>query len=148
MSRRSDALTGDMFSTIPTPAPMTPGSMDYRSRISLMVGEILKTYPGSRYEVAARASEMADVETSKAILDAYAAESREESNLPLWKAPVIELVTGSRILAEWHAEVLGGRILWGEEVTDAEVGRAERQIAELQEQVKALKQFKKQQGVR
>lgn len=141
--RRPDTLTGDLFSKIPTPMPETPGTMDFRARVSLMVSQMLKEYPGTRYQVAARMSELADVETSKAILDAYTAESREESNLPLWKAPVIELVTNTRHLAEWHAAVLGGRILWGDEVTDADVGRTERQIAELQAQLSALKEFQK-----
>lgn len=146
VSRRPDTSTGDLFSQIPTPAPQTPGSMDYRRRIAALVSDILPAK--RRYEVAARMSELADVETSKALLDSYTAESREASNLPLWKAPIMEIVTGSRVLAEWHASVLGGRILWGAEVTDADIGRTERQIAELQEQLRALRAFQKQQGAR
>lgn len=146
MSRRSDALTGDMFANISAPAPLTPGSMDFRSRISSLTAEVLKAYPGSRYEIAAKASELADVETSKAVLDAYASESRPEFNLPLWKAPVIEIVTGTRIYAEWHAGILGGRILWGAEVLDADVGRTGREITELEEQLKKLKQYQKRGG--
>lgn len=145
MSRnRSDALTGELFSTIPTPLPLLPGSMDFRRSIAQLVSQSLKDAPGSRYIVAARMSELADVETSKALLDSYTAESRDECNLPLWKAPLIEAATGSRVLAEWHASVLGGRVLWGVEITDADIGRTERQITELQSQLKDLKQFQKQ----
>ncbi|HEY0503588.1 MAG TPA: hypothetical protein VGD42_08840 [Lysobacter sp.] len=146
MSRiRSDALTADLFSTIPTPMPQTPASMDFRRPVAQLVTQLLKDAEGSRYVVAARMSELADVETSKALLDSYTAETREECNLPLWKAPLIEAATGSRLLAEWHAGVLGGRVLWGAEITDADIGRCNRQIAELQEQLKALQRFQKQQ---
>lgn len=145
MSRsRSDALTGELFSTIPTPAPLSAGTMDYRRGVANLVSQILKEAADSRYVVAARMSELADHETSKAILDSYTAETREECNLPLWKAPLIEAATGSRSLAEWHAGVLGGRVLWGAEITDADIGRTERQIHELQEQLKGLKQFQRQ----
>ena len=147
MSRRSDALTGDLFSNIPAPAPLTPGSMDYRSRVAVLVADALKATPDDRFMVAARMSGLAGVETSAAVLDSYTAVSRVAANTPLWKAPLVEIVTNTRGLAEWHAGVLGGRILWGEEVLDADVGRTERQIAELQQQVKLLKQFK-QRGAR
>jgi hypothetical protein len=149
MSRkRSDTLTGELFSTIPAPAPQVPGAMDYRRPVAQMVSQLLKEFEGSRYQVAARMSELADVETSKAILDSYTAESREECNLPLWKAPVIEAATGSRLLAEWHAAVLGGRVLWGADITDADVGRTERQISELQERLKLLRRFQRTRGRR
>ena len=145
MSRaRSDALTDDLFSLIPSPVPQTPASMDFRAPVSHLVSQLLKASPESRNVIAARMSDLASVDTSKAILDSYTAETREECNIPLWKAPIIEIVTGSRVLSELHAGVLGGRVLWGDEVTDADVGRAERQIAELQEQLKALRKFQQQ----
>lgn len=148
MSRSRDDLTGELFANIPQPAPLEPGSMDFRKTVTQLVSGILKASADSRYVIAARMSELADHETSKAILDSYTAESREECNLPLWKAPLIEAATNTRALAEWHAGVLGGRILWGAEVTDADVGRTERQIAELQGQLAALKRFQRERGRR
>lgn len=139
MSRRSDALTGDLFAAIPQPLPEVPASMDFRRVVSQMVSQMLKDADDSRWQVAARMSELADVETSKALLDSYTAESREECNLPFWKAPVIELATNSRRLAEWHVGVLGGRVLWGAEALDADIGRRQRLIEQLQQEVKALK---------
>lgn len=144
MSRaRSDSHTGELFSVIPTAAPLAQGSMDFRRPVAGLVSQMLKAAPDSRYVVAARMSELADHETSKAILDSYTAESREECNLPLWKAPLIEAATGSRVLAEWHAATLGGRVLWGAEIIDADIGRRERLIGDLQAEVKALRKHRR-----
>lgn len=143
MAKRNDALTGDLFSGIPQPMPHEPASMDFRRRTTQLVSEALKQSGESRFLVAARMSELADVETSKALLDSYTAESREECNLPLWKAPIIEAATGSRVLAEWHVGVLGGRILWGHEVIDADIGRRERLIRELKDEVATLKTYQR-----
>lgn len=138
-ARRSDGLTGELFSTIPQPLPEIPASMDFRKPVAQLVSDMLKASPGDRWEVAARMSRLADVDTSKALLDSYTAHSREESNLPFWKAPLIEIACNRRDLAEWHARVLGGQILWGADVLDAESGRLERHIAELQDQLKQVR---------
>lgn len=140
---RSDALTGDLFADIPSPMPGIVGTMNFRAPVAELVSRMLSEFDGSRYAVAARMSELADHETSKAILDSYTAPSREECNIPLWKAPVIEIATGSRMLAEWHASVLGGRILWGADVLDAEIGQTDRLIAELQERNRGMKQLRR-----
>lgn len=117
--------------------------MDYRKPVAQLVSQLLKDAPGTRYAVAARMSELAEHETSKAVLDSYTSDCREACNLPLWKAPLIEAATGSHVLAEWHAGCLGGRVLWGHEVIDADIGRRERLIAELKTEVVALKQHQR-----
>lgn len=136
---RSDALTGELFSSIPAPVPQRPGSMDFRRGVANLVSDMLRQSHASRYAIAARMSELTDVETSKALLDSYTAESRGECNLPFWKAPVIEVACNRRDLAEWHAAVLGGRVLWGAEILDADIGRYEREIAALQHELKTLR---------
>lgn len=141
MSRRSDGLTGELFASIPKPVPRVPETMDFRRPVAQLVAKLLKETPLDRYEVAAHMSRLAGHETSAAILDSYTAVSREECNIPLWKAPLIEIATERRDLAEWHANVLGGRVLWGEEVIDADIGGLDRQIAELQEKRRSLKQY-------
>lgn len=141
--RRSDGLTGELFTGIPQPAPKAPGSMDFRRPVAQLVSDMLKAAPATRYAIAARMSELADHETSKALLDSYTAETREASNLPMWKAPIIEIACDRRDLAEWHVSVLGGIALWGDEVLDADVGRRKRQIAQLQAEVKAIEQVQR-----
>lgn len=138
-ARRSDPLTGDLFTSIPQPLPEHPESMDFRTLVAQMCAEMIQGAPDSRWAIAARMSELSGVETSKALLDSYTAASREECNLPFWKAPLIELATGNRRLAEWHASVLGGRVLWGRDVLDAELGKVQRQIEELRDQERAMR---------
>lgn len=136
-ARRGDTLTGDLLADAPAPAHR-PGSMDFRKEVAQLVSTALKDTDASRYAVAARMSELADHETSKAVLDSYTAESREACNLPLWKAPVLEAASGSRRLAEWHAQVLGGRVLWGDQILDADLGSRRRQLAQLMEEVRVI----------
>jgi hypothetical protein len=141
--RRSDGLTGELFSAIPAPAPELPESMDYRAPVAELVAEMLgkaKSKKIDRWDVAARMSRLAGHETSKAIIDSYTAASRDECNLPLWKAPIMELACEERGLAEWHAGVLGGRILWGRDVLDAELGKVQRQIDELRAQERVMRE--------
>ncbi|HZF99248.1 MAG TPA: hypothetical protein VEY92_13635, partial [Pseudoxanthomonas sp.] len=144
MSRkRSDALTGDLFSSIPKPLAEVPASMDFRAPVAQLVSRMIQESQMTRWVIAARMSELADVETSKAILDSYTAESREECNLPFWKAPLIELATGNRSLAEWHAAVLGGRVLWGADVIDAEIGRRKREMADASAEIRELERLQR-----
>ena len=140
MSRnRSDALTGELFSQIPAAVPAIPGAMDFRKPVAELVAGMLANAKRDRYDVASRISRLCDHETSKALLDSYTAPSREECNLPLWKVPAVEISCNSYAVTEWLVGVHGGRILWGEEVMDAELGRVQRQLDELKRQEKFLR---------
>ena len=143
MSRRSDPLTGDLFANIPKPLAEVPASMDFRTPVAQLVSSMIQDSEMSRWAIAARMSELSDVETSKAILDSYTAAAREECNLPFWKAPLIELAVGNRRLAEWHASVLGGRVLWGADVIDAEIGRRKREMADANAEIKELERIQR-----
>lgn len=147
MTRKtSDALTGELFSSIPAPVAQVPETMDYRPDVARMVKDMLdkaRAKGVDRWEVGARMSRWAGTDTSKALLDGYTALSREESNLPMWKAPLIELACDARDLANWHAELLGGRVLWGREVMDAEIGRAQRELDELNQRVRSMRELQR-----
>ena len=143
MARRSDPLTGDLFTNIPKPLAEVPASMDFRTPVSQLVSRMIQDSGMSRWAIASRMSELSDVETSKAILDSYTAPAREECNLPFWKAPLIELAVGNRSLAEWHAAVLGGRVLWGADVIDAEIGRRKREMADASAEIKELERIQR-----
>jgi len=142
MTRRAPlSVCLDLFEDIPKPASPTLGSFDFRVPVKQLVGQVLKASPESRHMIAARISDLVGQETTRATLDSYTSPGVERLawNLPLWKAPVLEMVCDSRALAEWHAGVLGGRILWGREVIDADIGKRERLIRELQDEVRNLK---------
>jgi len=140
---RADTLTGDLFA-IPRAAAAVDGAMDYRATVSALVSRLLdgaRAAGMDRWEVASRASRLAGRDVSKNMLDGYTAESREEFNLPLWLAPVLETVCTSTALAEWHAGVRGGQILVGAATLDAEIGRLEREREVAGERIKRLKEL-------
>ena len=135
MTRR-DAHTADLFA-VPRPAAPIPASMDYRAQVSHLISAMLTDAHAAgvdRYEVASRASRLAGRDVSKAMLDGYTSEAREEFNVPLWLAPVLETVCSDQRLTEWIAGIRGGRVTFGPDAIDAEIGR----LAHEQEQTKAL----------
>lgn len=143
-SRRSDALTGDLFAVPRAPA-LIPGSMDFRAETSLLVGEMVEEARGAgldRWEIASRASRLVGRDVSKHMLDGYTAESREEFNVPMWLAPVLEIVCSSTRLGDWHAAKVGGQLLLGAATIDAEIGRLEAERERSATQIRQLKQLR------
>jgi hypothetical protein len=141
MARKpADALTGELFSQIPTAVPAVPGAMDFRKPVAELVAGMLANAKRDRYDISARISRLCDHETSKALLDSYTAPSREECNLPLWKVPAIEIACNSRDVTEWLVGVHGGRVLWGEQVLQADLGQIESRIQHLMEQRRQVKE--------
>lgn len=146
MARKpADALTGELFSMIPNPAPITAGSLDLRKRFASMAADAIANYRGKdsdnskRYHIAARISELCEVDTSKGLIDAYTSVAREDQNLPAWKIPAFEVATNSRVFTENLVAFHGGRALWGEQVLAADLGDIESQIQALMEQRKAYR---------
>lgn len=102
--------------------------MDFRAQISALISAMLADAAAAgidRYEVAAQASRLAGRDVSKAMLDGYTSEAREEFNAPLWLAPILEIVCKSTALSEWHVSILGGCAKFGIATIDAEIGRLE-----------------------
>ncbi len=146
MRRRRDALTADLFDIPKAPAPFG-GSLDYASELSNVLAEALKKTPRSRYEIAARMSELIGHEITKACLDAWTAESKTAWRFPFEYAAAFESACETTCLQELLARKRGTRILVGEESLLAELGRINQMRADLAIQEKALKQYlgKKQQ---
>lgn len=145
---RHDIATGDLFYDIPRAAPALPASMDFRPQLSHLVAEMLAEAQArdprlDRYEIAARASRYAGKEISKAMLDGYTSESRDNFNLPLWIVPAIESACESILLTDWLARIRGGRVLLGPDALDAEIGRMERMKSDAADQLKQLRDLRK-----
>lgn len=120
--------------------------MDYRRAVSGLMAEMLAGAAASgldRYEVASRASRLTGKDVSKAMLDGYTAESREEFNVPLWLSPVLETVCSSTLLTSWAAGVRGGQLLVGADTIDAEIGRIERERDAAAERLRQLKDLQR-----
>jgi hypothetical protein len=150
MNRRSPgaSFSGDLFEIPQRPAPL-PGSMDFRPVVSVLVSNMLAGADRAgidRHEVAARASRLSGKDVTKNMLDGYTAPGRGGFNVPLWLSPVLEVACESTFLVDWHANVLGGRLLFGAETLDAEIGRlmrereaADARLRDLKDQRRRLK---------
>ena len=146
--RRHDAHSGDLFASIPKPAAAEPGGMDFRTRIAVLVSEMLDDARAAdpeldRYAVAARVSRLVGKEVSKAMLDAYTAESRDAYNVPAWLMPALEHVCHSHRYSEWLAQIRGGRFLLGPAALDAEIGRVQGEMDGLREQLRGLQEVRR-----
>lgn len=148
MTRRHDVATGDLFTSIPQPIAAEPGGMDFRTRIAVLIAEMLDDARAAdpqldRYQVAARVSSLVGKEVSKAMLDAYTAESRDAYNVPAWLMPALEHVCHSHRYTEWLAHARGGRFLLGPAALDAEIGRIQSEMDASRERLKALQDLRK-----
>jgi hypothetical protein len=138
--RRRDRFSGDLFVVVPQPAASVPGSMDFRPVVAGILSEMLRTSGKDRHQVAAEASRLVGKDISKYMLDGYTAETRKGFNLPAYLIPSVETACGSHELTSWLAGVRGGRLLIGREALDAELGRIEKQMGELTDQRRALRE--------
>lgn len=138
MPRVKDTQTIDMFA-IPQPEGDLPCSMDYCLAVSGLVSQVLKAADGDRYAVAADMSRLAGKEISKNSLDAWSSGARDDHNIPFYLVPVLEKASHSRELTNWLADKRGGKVSFGKEAFDAEIGKLERMKAEAAQRIKALK---------
>lgn len=125
MRHQKDDKTLDIFS-VPQPVLSIPGLGNYGSQVSELVSEILKGSELDRYEVAARMSRLSGDDVSKNMLDAWASPARADHNLPLYRAALLEEVCASHVLTNWQVTLRGGRVAYGRDALNAELGRLER----------------------
>lgn len=140
MSRVKDLLTLDLFH-VPSPAPSTPGAMNYAREIAHVMSEALKSCPHDRVEVAARMTRLTGKEVSLAMLNAYTAESRETHNISMEKAIAFDAATEGFGLLNFYAAKRGCKVMVGKDSLLAELGRIDQEKAELAKQEKAIKHY-------
>lgn len=140
MRRPKDDKTLDIFS-VPQPVLFIPGLGNYASQVSELVSEILKGSELDRYEIAARMSRLSGDDVSKNMLDAWASPARADHNLPLYRAALLEEVCASHVLTNWQVHLRGGRVAYGREALDTELGRLERVAANATRQARELKKL-------
>lgn len=132
MRRVIDTVTFDLFEVPVAPAPVG-GSMQCAEEVCAVLTDAITKSGKSRYEVAARMSELLGREITKAQIDAWTAESKIEWRFPFEYAAAFEVACGCIILQELLARKRGTRILVGEEALLAEMGRIDREERELHE---------------
>ncbi|OOV92172.1 hypothetical protein [Pseudomonas sp. MF4836] len=140
MRRVKDDKTLDIFS-VPQPILSVPGHGNYAAQVSEMVSELLKGSELDRYEIAARMSRLSGDDVSKYMLDAWSSPARSEHNLPLYRAALLEEVCASHLLTNWQVHLRGGRVAYGREALDAELGRLSRVAADATRKARELKKL-------
>lgn len=139
MKRIVDTLTGDLFASVPQATPMTAGAWRFRSEIAHVMGEAVKTCAKDRYQIAADMSRLLGREISVNTLDKYTSEASEEHIPNLETAIAFDATTEQMALANFFAGKLGGRVLPGQQILFAELGRLEQMKADIAKQEKAIK---------
>ncbi|NPV70315.1 MAG: hypothetical protein HPY55_06675 [Firmicutes bacterium] len=106
-----------------------------------MLSQALKECPFSRYEAAARMSELVGAEITKAQLDSWTAESKEFHRFPAEYLPAFLKVTGSSEILRLMAELVSCYVLESEEALLAEIGRIDQTKRELTQKERAIREF-------
>ncbi|WNL39859.1 hypothetical protein RN346_04690 [Halomonas sp. PAMB 3232] len=140
MRRVKDDLTLDIFE-VPHPVVPAPGSGNYASQVSELVGIVLKDCPVDRYEVAAQMSRLSGDDVSKHMLDAWSSPARSDHNIPLYRVPLLEEVCKSHAFTDWLVHLRGGRVAYGREALAAEYGRRQQQMDKVKAEMRELKRL-------
>ncbi|NVF15963.1 hypothetical protein [Vreelandella maris] len=140
MRRVKDTQTLDIFE-VPAPVVPLPGSGNYASQVSELVGVVLKDCPVDRYEVAAQMSRLSGDDVSKHMLDAWSSPGRSDHNIPFYRIPLLEEVCQSHAFTDWIVHLRGGRVAYGREALAAEYGKRQQMLEKLKGDMKELKRL-------
>jgi len=127
---------------LPKPPELIGGSLAYGAELRATLAAALKETRLSRYEVAAKMSELTGTEISKAQIDSWAAESREGWRFPFEYAAAFEAALGTYCLTELLARKRGYKVYMGDDIRQAEIGKISQQIADLNAKLAILKKGK------
>lgn len=105
--------------------------------IAARVAVALKEDDRSRFEIAGAMSALLDDEVSKAMLDAYAAESKETHNISAARLLALIAVTERFDLLDLLVRRIGAALLVGEELHAARLGHLRAQRARLDQEIRA-----------
>jgi len=140
MRRGEDTLTADLFA-VPAPKTPLPGALSVGIALRHLLSDLLKASPLSRFEIAARMSELTGSEITKNQLDSWTAESRQEWRFPLEYLPALEVTLETHSITAWLADLRGARLSVGRDALEAQLGRIGRMKDDLARQEKALKKL-------
>jgi hypothetical protein len=113
-----------------------PGSLDIDAEFRAAISADIKTCPLSRYQIAARMSELAGEEITESMLNNWTAESHEKHNMPCKFLPAFVVATGGRRAFECLSRRSGLFALPGPEALRAEIQRIDEEIKTKQEEKK------------
>jgi hypothetical protein len=110
------------------PAPKPIGSMGIDRPFREAISEALKRCPLSRYQVAARMSELTDTDITKTMLDSWTAESKEQHRFPAIFLSAFCEAVGCTEPLKMLGGLVGVFVMPGPEALRAEIRRLEEEI--------------------
>lgn len=132
----------DLFDQAIYPVRHNPPTIDgeqFHSELARAVGRALDKSGADRFEIANRmAKALGQDEFSKAMLDAYASESKDTHNISLVRLIALIKATEQEWLMDFIAKRVGAIALIGDEAKLAEEARLAHQIKALQKQKREL----------
>lgn len=117
-------------------AGKSPGGMAVDVSFRERVSDALRNCPLSRYQVAARMSELTGADITKTMLDSWTAESKEQHRFPAVFLPAFCEAVGSTELLRMLGQVVGAFVLPGPDALRAEIRKLEEEIEQKQAEKK------------
>lgn len=102
---------------------LQPGRLNVQRCLRMAISEAIKRCPLSRWEIAAKMSELMDIEVSKYMIDAWTSEAKDGHRFPAEYLPSFCVVTGSMNPLKVLSEAAGVFTLPGPEALRAEIQR-------------------------
>jgi hypothetical protein len=125
------------------------GSLDIDSELRAAVSADIKACPFSRYQIAARMSELTGQEITESMLYSWTADSKDRHRFPCQFLPAFAIATGQRRTFEVLSRHSGLFALPGPEALRAEIQRLDEEIKTKQgEKQKRLFFLKEIEGVK
>lgn len=123
----------------PVPARGVGALAGFEREVNTLVGTILASDSRSRYEIAARMSELLDEDISKSMLDAWSSPAREDHRVPFSRLAALVIATDRQDLLRPVMGKLGVSLLIGAEVETARIGQLEQIIESARREVREIK---------
>ncbi|HAR98528.1 MAG TPA: hypothetical protein DCS11_06515 [Syntrophus sp. (in: bacteria)] len=120
------------------------GSLNIDRRFREAVSEALRWCPLSRYQIAARMSELTDTDITKTMLDSWTAESKVQNRFPAVFLPAFCEAVGSHEPLKLLGGLVGVFVMPGPEALRAEIQRIEEEIAAKQAEKRKRQLFLKE----
>jgi hypothetical protein len=131
------------------PAPKPVGSMNIDRTFREAISEALRWCPLSRYQVAARMSELTDTDITKTMLDSWTAESKIQNRFPAVFLSAFCEAAGTMEPLRMLGQLIGAFVLPGPDALRAEIQRIDEEITRKQaEKRRRLAFLKELEGAR
>ena len=131
----------DMDALFQASRQTTPGvgSHDFSHRFCHLLSAALKGCQKDRYEVACEMSRLTGDDITKAMLDSWTSQSKEQNRFPAQYLPAFMFVVGSNEPLEFLADKSGCLALTGDEAAMVVEARIDHAIKDLQKKKRDLK---------